>query len=424
MLKQLESFSGEKGRVTAARWQHWFVLACFTLLAIEGVARLAYWLNWNEPFGRQRLEQIDLHEEVPANLVPSYLGSHMLHPYSGTTLKNPHVVANQAQTSVEENSIVVGLFGGSVALGVRTEFVRRLEEELSKNGIVKKVDLRLFAAGGMKQPQQIMQLNLALSIGVKFDAVVNVDGYNEAVLALGENHSRGIYPFYPRLWDVALEAYYQRRNPTEFRGERLREEFEEYTELSAQPLAKYSAAIGFILRILQERAENSIKAHSLEIKKARASRSLEHTGPKFGAEDQKATHKAIADHWKRSSMIMNHLKTLYGYEYFHFLQPNQYLPGQKRLTSTELADAYSKASPGYKYVPQLYPLLISKGQFMASRDFHFRDLTTVYSTIDEQVYRDTCCHVNELGNQLLASAIVDEMIKVWSTEGVLAKWQQ
>lgn len=45
--------------------------------------------------------------------------------------------------------------------------------------------------GGWKQPQQLLALNYFLSLGQRFDVIVNLDGFNE--IALGyHNHLSGI----------------------------------------------------------------------------------------------------------------------------------------------------------------------------------------------------------------------------------------
>lgn len=35
------------------------------------------------------------------------------------------------------------------------------------------------------------------------------------------------------------------------------------------------------------------------------------------------------------------------------------------------------------------------------------DLSSVYQTVTDTVYVDDCCHVNELGNRLMAERIAD-----------------
>ncbi|MGV2341075.1 MAG UNVERIFIED_CONTAM: hypothetical protein LVR18_46165 [Planctomycetaceae bacterium] len=44
-----------------------------------------------------------------------------------------------------------------------------------------------LALPGYKQPQQLMALNYVLSLGGEFDAVLNIDGFNDGALSILEN---------------------------------------------------------------------------------------------------------------------------------------------------------------------------------------------------------------------------------------------
>src|SRR5262249_24504500 len=63
-----------------------------------------------------------------------------------------------------------------------------------------------FASGGYKQPQQILVLAYYLSIGQPFDAIVNIDGYNEMFYA--ETLSQdGLEISFPGMrWDILRTA--------------------------------------------------------------------------------------------------------------------------------------------------------------------------------------------------------------------------
>ena len=111
-------------------------------------------------------------------------------------------------------------------------------------------------------------------------------------------------------------------------------------------------------------------------------------------------------------MMMNHMKSLFGYEYFHFLQPNQYLEGSKPLSEEELQIAYAPGSRRLELVQLIFPELQRRGSFLQSPNFHFVDLTDTFKTTHETVYKDTCCHLNDLGNQMLAKRIVEHIVPI------------
>ena len=80
---------------------------------------------------------------------------------------------------------IVGVFGGSVATWFAMLAGDALCADLNGNPLLRdRPPLVLsFAAGGMKQPQALMALNYFLSEGQRLDAVVLIDGFNEAALS-------------------------------------------------------------------------------------------------------------------------------------------------------------------------------------------------------------------------------------------------
>ena len=115
---------------------------------------------------------------------------------------------------------------------------------------------------------------------------------------------------------------------------------------------------------------------------------------------------AAARFWQRGALMMRRLAELAGADYYHFLQPNQYVPGSKPLSAQErefawLPDASEKAA-----VEQGYPLLRELNRELQSQGINYFDLTRIYAGNPQTLYRDTCCHVNDAGNELLAAEMV------------------
>ena len=102
------------------------------------------------------------------------------------------------------------------------------------------------------------------------------------------------------------------------------------------------------------------------------------------------------------SQQLAHLCATNGFEYFHFLQPNQYVPGSKVLAPEEVRDAYRPASRTAKLVPEAYEDLRAAGQQLVAAGVRLHDLTGVYAEVEEAVYIDACCHVNGMGNVYMA----------------------
>ena len=91
--------------------------------------------------------------------------------------------------------------------------------------------------------------------------------------------------------------------------------------------------------------------------------------------------------------------------YFHFLQPNQYVPGSKRMGEKELKRAFLETHPYKNQVERGYPFLAKAGEELVKEGVNFHDLTMVFADRSEPIYIDTCCHVNTKGNEILGSII-------------------
>ena len=95
-----------------------------------------------------------------------------------------------------------------------------------------------------------------------------------------------------------------------------------------------------------------------------------------------------------------------GFEYFHFLQPNQYYENSKKLTTEELETAYEHEPFAYKTAVQIgYPMMVNQGNRLKGHGINFLDLTLMFQHEERTVYNDKCCHFNKLGYNLIADKI-------------------
>lgn len=91
--------------------------------------------------------------------------------------------------------------------------------------------------------------------------------------------------------------------------------------------------------------------------------------------------------------------------YLHFLQPNQYVPSSKPMSEAERRAAIAPGAHANPILIDGYALFRGCSPELADAGVSFYDLTMIYSGEEEPVYVDTCCHVNDLGNEILAEAI-------------------
>ena len=129
--------------------------------------------------------------------------------------------------------------------------------------------------------------------------------------------------------------------------------------------------------------------------------------------------QAAARFWYRSSLMLARLSEMAGAEYYHFLQPNQYVPDSKPLSPEEREIAWSLAAPEKPLVEQGYPLLQEFNRDLPRQGINYFDLTGIFADQPETLYKDTCCHLNEPGNELLAAEmarLMEPALRRWGRE--------
>lgn len=340
----------------------------------------------------------------------------MIHPYFGYVFNttwpniNPYGFYGSGPFATRSrDTLIVGLFGGSVAEHMFKTSRDRLLAALQQHAAFKDKHIELFslAVHAYKQPQQLLILTTLLALGAQFDIVINLDGFNE-IDAAKDNLQDGINPFYPHMWNLYAgrslaggaavhignaQAIYTRR-------EALR------TWCARWPVA-HSIFLLTLWDFLDQRYVAELRAETLALKQALAqvATAPQVSGPPTTFPDDDTMYREFTEVWARSSLEMAILCREMGIEYFHFLQPNQYLPGSKTLTEEELKEDYDPRVAETGRVATAYPMLIERGRELAEQGVTFIDLTMMFKDEPRTVYSDTCCHLNGLGNTLLATEI-------------------
>ena len=121
--------------------------------------------------------------------------------------ENPEKIGLVKEYPVESQSsefFDILLIGGSVATELSTfiDFENFLNNNLKDNKYLSKKykKFRVFnaATGGSKQPGGLFTYQALEMLGYKFNAVLEVSGFNEIALSLGDNFRNNINPIYPR----------------------------------------------------------------------------------------------------------------------------------------------------------------------------------------------------------------------------------
>jgi len=136
-----------------------------------------------------------------------------------------------------------------------------------------------------------------------------------------------------------------------------------------------------------------------------AMRTYEAAGPARPYESAETRYQDLAAYWKNTSILLHQKARAYGFRYFHFLQPNQYVADSKPMGPEERAIALPPTYAYRKSATPGYPRLIAAGKQLSALGVPFRDLTMLFREVEEPVYSDGCCHFNARGNELIAQEV-------------------
>jgi len=255
---------------------------------------------------------------------------------------------------------------------------------------------------------------MLLAMGAEFDLVMNLDGFNDLVLPVAENWPSSISPYYPRRWDMLMAGVLNKELLTMI-GEKefLSKQRVHWLNWFNLPVLKLSPTLNWIWHLRDRnfsahRGELTIQIETYELKDV----AYLAKGPKPRFETMDDGLDEMARFWKTCSLQMDALCKQRGVAYYHFLQPNQYLPNSKPLSDDEKERFINNfvfkdpATAGY-------PMLVKLGQELQESGVDFFDLTLLFHEETETVYVDDCCHFNELGQTRLAQQIAEIVGQQW-----------
>ena len=382
-----------------------------TLILIEGMARLAYYAAYGQGYGSGGgAELVDVTPPptvvnlgFAATPATPFLKRHPIYGYI-RGLPYHHLPEEMLPRPRREDTVVIALLGGSVAYGVNPYLERALGRWFAVNSQPRRLVFLNWAAGGVSQPQQTMLVANALLRGGAVDLIINLDGVNE-IGKRADPTGKGAFPFFPSLWKSQAGLTAEELLLVGQIGI-LRREQARRAAAGETSILRRSALFGLTQRWRQERIAAQIIRLNHELATAKSAYRLEKHGPRrwwAGEEDLRA---AAARFWYRSSLLLARLTAGAGADYYHFLQPNQYAPAAKPLSPWERANAYEPDGRTGTSIAKGYPLLTGFNQDLQRQGVNYFDLTGIFADHSETLYLDSCCHLNDRGNELLAAAIM------------------
>ncbi len=403
------------------------LMLALTLLASEGMARLAYYAAYGTGYGGGS------EANVPDNLIPlpssilamisrprgsapgalgrphrrqdDFAPARIRHPFYGFVHDWPGSALNAMPPRQRQgDTVVIGLLGGSVAVGVQPYLQAALNRWFAANHLSRRPVVLNWHSWGGSQPQGTMVAANTLLLGGAADLIVNLDGLNELGNSLGAFGS-GVFPFFPKHWNNQ-ESLTGRELLLAGQLRVLRREQARLTAAQETSPLRGSALFGLANRWRQESNAAAIIRLNSQLMDIESKYNLEKHGPRIWLDSAGKMRPAAARFWYRSSLLLARLAELAGAEYYHFLQPNQYVPGSKPLSPEERELAWSAGAPEKPLVEQGYPLLRAFNRDLQESGINYFDLTGIFADHSETLYKDTCCHLNERGNELLAAEMV------------------
>ena len=354
-------------------------------------------------------------------------GVFMLHPYLGYVhspnagINNYGMLSDSFSTPYKKSDgeFVIAVIGGSVASRFATDMAEN--HSLHKALVVLNPDFARqktvvipLSAGGFKQPQHLFALQHALLLGFEFDLVINLDGYNDLVMAT-LNFEQGINPTFPSGYHMAVLGQlakgidYKLAQSLASIYNRYRYEYRLLTFMKQTPLrqSRFVNLLAFLG--MKYNKIHLAKAHYDVVQEAQNDTPIEFKGPTFDQQQDK--YKVAVDIWKKASIQTHAICQANDIDYLHVLQPNQYVKGSKVLSENEKKVAYINSSWS-TIATDAYQLLIDEGNTLnqvsnGGKSLLFSDMTMVFKGVKEDLYFDDCCHFNARGNEILAQKIAD-----------------
>lgn len=405
------------------------LLLLIIMIFIELSGLFTYFLVFHERYSKKEIKkQLKAHIRLPSHVLEMRISEgfgdlwwadqvEVLHPYFGFSRDpdrnagmTPHGFPSYHKEQICEKSfdeLNIAVFGGSFAKEVYFLSNEQLKKCFSSGN--RKVQIFNFSIGGYKQPQQLMVLNYLLAIGAQFDVVINIDGFNEVALPYVENVQHGVSPYYPRNWIHRAKGI---SDPLILgligKIEILKDGKRDWANLFKRLKLYRSPSLSLIWRFGDNRLNSSISDTRLRLKSIlHEEQGFKVQGPEYKLISMENMYKDLADIWMRSSLSMHFLCKTRNIKYFHFLQPNQYVPGSKILSFKEKKIAYLHDHPYKEGVEKGYPELRKRGRILMENNVHFFDLTDIFRENDTTFYKDTCCHLNEQGYQIIVEKMCE-----------------
>jgi hypothetical protein len=375
--------------------------------------------NFFYPRDKDRIKANAAQLEVSEPERESWTFDYQIHPYFGFI--TPPSYAGFPFKKTNKDQFIIGIFGGSVAQEFCDyEFQHHVLAKMFQPlpGFQnKEIVLLKFANQAHKQPQQLLMINYFLAVGQELDMVINIDGFNEVALSYLNNKSGtevsmpNDYIFSPLValankdfsseqLGLALEIL-QLKNGVQNTLNRLNE-----CRLATCYMFRWAQS-----KYLLNQYRGNLQTFS-QLKREEGKDSLIYLKKIEKPFDDPEALERIVDLWFNSSLGMNDLLAARKIPYFEFIQPNQYYSTNRQFSADEQKIAFDEKSQYREGTIKGYPKLLAKVSRLQAAGVKVFNAANVFDETSGIVYRDDCCHYNDLGNDLLSRYIAQNIVTI------------
>lgn len=328
------------------------------------------------------------------------------HPYFGfgvnknfnsqSHINDEPLFVNNIDQNKSSNKTKILILGGSVAkhlsLNNSSDKFMYKNIEIDHESIFQKTLNEYFstdeffvlnaAIDGGKQPQQLFKLYYLDLNKFEFDIIINLDGFNELALTLSENYAINDHLIYPRNFSRLVSTF-----NSDF--DCVKDLNVKVNRFSIIPLIEFYDL--YKIRKCHFKLEGQNKNSGTRFSK------ITNYKKKTFQESLKKSKNIWINSSNKIDEFSNNNKILY----IHIIQPNLYLKNSKILTSSE---TQLLNYPKYGDIISEHYKKFDIEYLKAEKKL---DLKYIFKKNSEELYRDYCCHLNNLGMHLLSLEIIN-----------------
>lgn len=387
---------------------YWALTSTLTMLIIELICGLGNSLIGSslshlvvpEPFEEER----ELTQNSPHIIA---------HPYFGYVRNEGEGVNNHGfgtpqsfPINRKQNTIYIAVLGGSVADGFAGRMIRTstFQRELKKNVPKlrdKNIEIVNLAISGYKQPQPFLISSL---LNKNFDYAINIDGYNELFATA--------FPSQPISFPLWSQVLFNRLDGNEDLLTEIK-----ISRKAIKSLANLSENFSFLKKseffivatlFIKSYYSNKIKQKHFELEN-HASSKAQKFHPEITSFNIESIFPQAVENWVKYTKMQYQVLKNQNIPSAFFIQPIQYLKNSKPMTKEEKRVAIDDRQ--IRKVQTGYQLLLKEAEFLKKEKYPIFDLTSIFKNTKRPVYTDTCCHLNGLGDEIMAKEIASQLAR-------------